>query len=70
MLPSLLPFRLEVIDMAELQKLITGSPSTGFRWEIRGGGRTLKSGTTKTEAEANTAADAAVKELAAKDEGR
>ena len=43
--------------MAKLTKLIMTTPPSGFRWQITGGGRVLKSGTTNTEAEANAAAD-------------
>ena len=64
--------------MAKLTKLIMTTPPSGFRWQISGGGSVLKSGTTNTEAEANAAADAAIKELVkeleaapkAKDEGK
>jgi hypothetical protein len=55
--------------MARLTKLIMNTPPSGFRWQVSGGGKALKSGTTKTEAEANAAADAAIKELEAADKG-
>jgi len=43
--------------------LISPSPPTGFRWKIIADGKTIKSGTTATEFEARTMADAELKEL-------
>ncbi len=49
--------------MVKLTKIINSTPPSGFRWSIVGGGKTHRSGTAETQAQANAAADAAVKEL-------
>ena len=43
--------------------LVRASPPQGFRWKIIADGKTIKSGTTATEFEARTMADAALKEI-------
>ena len=49
--------------------VIRPTPPTGFRWEIIAEGKTIRSGTTATEFEARTMADAELKEPE-KDAGR
>ena len=49
--------------MAKPTIIVRPTAPEGFRWEIIADGKTLKSGTTATEFEARTMADAELKEL-------
>ena len=49
--------------MAKPTILVRPTAPQGFRWEIIADGKTLKSGTTATEFEARTMADAELKDL-------
>ena len=53
--------------MRELKVLTNPTPPEGFRWQVVGpDGKTIKSGTAKTQAEAQTAGNKAASAIKAK----
>jgi len=50
--------------MAEMvQKLLLETPPKGWRWQLTGGGKTIRSGSADTKEQANAEADQALDEL-------
>ena len=53
------------VAMFVFRKLINNTPPSGFRWRVFKGTKAVKSGTAKSQVEANAAADRAIAELEA-----